>query len=88
MQNDSAIDWTDARKNLENQKSKLIKELDESRDALIIEIKKNNISRLHKINSMFEEYKDIDDKLSSELAQAFKVKLCDICLYRKDILDL
>lgn len=57
MQNDKSINWNDEKMKLENEKKKLIKELDESRSSIINEIKKNNISRLKKFSAMFDEFK-------------------------------
>lgn len=57
MQNDKSINWNDEKIKLENEKKKLIKELDESRSSIINEIKKNNISRLKKFSAMFDEFK-------------------------------
>lgn len=55
MQNDKMVNWDEEKQKLEIEKLKLIKELDDSRTALITEIKKNNISRLKKINAMFDQ---------------------------------
>lgn len=55
IQNDKMVNWDEEKQKLEIEKLKLIKELDDSRAALITEIKKNNISRLKKINAMFDQ---------------------------------
>lgn len=55
IQNDKMVNWDEEKQKLEIEKLKLIKELDDSRTALITEIKKNNISRLKKINAMFDQ---------------------------------
>lgn len=57
-QQDLASNFDEERNKLMSDKSKILKELDESRRYLIDEIKLNNTNRLVKINEVFEEYKD------------------------------
>jgi len=53
-QQDLASNFDEERNKLVADKSKILKELDESRRYLIEEIKSNNINRLVKINEVFE----------------------------------
>lgn len=57
-QQDLASNFDEERNKLMSDKSKILKELDESRRYLIDEIKLNNTNRLVKINEVFEVYKD------------------------------
>jgi len=52
-QQDLSANFDEERNNLMSDKSKILKELDESRRTLIEEIKRNNINRLVNINEIF-----------------------------------
>jgi len=53
-QQDLASNFDEERNKLVSDKSKILKELDDSRRYLIDEIKLNNVNRLVKINEVFE----------------------------------